>query len=46
MLMMGWTEGKSHSFMELFAMLADTGLYDIQLMPGFGYYRIVTDLKP
>ena len=46
MLMMGWTEGKSYSFMELSAMLADAGFYDIQLKPGFGYYSIVTGLKP
>ena len=45
MLMMGWTEGKSYSSVELSTMLADAGFYDIQLKPAFGYYSIVTGLK-
>lgn len=46
MLMMGWTEGRSYSSPELSAMLADAGFYDIQVKPAFGYYSIVTGLKP
>jgi hypothetical protein len=46
MLMMGWTEGRSYSSAELSAMLADAGFNDIQVQPAFGYYSIVTGLKP
>lgn len=46
MLMMGWTEGKSYSFTELSAMLGDAGFCDIEVRPAFGYYSIVTALKP
>jgi len=46
MLMMGWTEGRSYSAAELSTMLADAGFCDIQIHPTFGYYSIVTGLKP
>ena len=46
MMMMGWTEGKQYSGVELSSMLADAGFYDIQIRPTFGYYSIVTGLKP
>jgi hypothetical protein len=46
MLMMGWTEGRSYSSAELFAMLADAGFHDIQVKPAFGYNSIITGLKP
>jgi hypothetical protein len=46
MLMMGWTEGKSYSSAELSAMLTDAGFTDIQVHHTFGYYSIVTGLKP
>lgn len=46
MLMMGWTEGKQYSGLELSTMLADAGFRDIQTYPTFGYYSIVTGVKP
>ena len=46
MLMMGWTEGKSYSSTELSAMLRDAGFCDIEVRPAFGYYSVVTGLKP
>jgi hypothetical protein len=46
MLMMGWTEGRSYSSPELSAMLTDAGFTDIQVHHTFGYYSIVTGLKP
>src|SRR5687768_10833730 len=46
MLMMGWTEGKSYSARELSTMLSDAGFADIQVHPGFGYYSLVTGIKP
>jgi hypothetical protein len=46
MVMMGWTEGKQYSGLELSSMLADVGFSDIQIHPTFGYYSIVTGVKP
>ncbi|MDQ3185980.1 MAG: acetylserotonin O-methyltransferase [Pseudomonadota bacterium] len=46
MLMMGWTEGRSYSAPELSQMLKDAGFRDIQAYPAFGYYSIVTGIKP
>lgn len=46
MLMMGWTEGKSYSSTELIAMLRDAGFSNIEVRPAFGYYSVVTGLKP
>ncbi|SEK56921.1 methyltransferase [Nitrosovibrio tenuis] len=46
MLMMGWTEGKSYSGLELSGMLKGAGFHDIEVHPTFGYYSIVTALKP
>jgi hypothetical protein len=46
MLMMGWTEGKSYSSGELSAMLVDAGFREVEVQPAFGYYSIVTGLKP
>jgi hypothetical protein len=46
MLMMGWTEGRSYSGAELSTMLADAGFTDITVHPAFGYYSLVTGIKP
>lgn len=46
MSMLGWTEGEQYSGPELSAMLSDAGFRDIQVKPTFGYYSMVTGLKP
>jgi O-methyltransferase/methyltransferase family protein len=46
MIMMGWTEGEQYSGRELSMMLTDAGFRDIQVKPTFGYYSIVSGLKP
>jgi hypothetical protein len=46
MLMMGWTEGRSYSSVELSTMLSDAGFTDIIVQPAFGYYSLVTGIKP
>jgi predicted O-methyltransferase YrrM len=46
MLMMGWTEGESYSPPELFALLEGAGFGDTRVHPGFGYYSVVTGVKP
>ena len=44
--MMGWTEGQSYSGEELSQMLTEAGFLDIQVRPTFGYYSIVSGIKP
>lgn len=46
MLMMGWTEGESYSGPEMSQMLERTGFKKIQVHPTFGYYSIVSGVKP
>ncbi len=46
MMMMGWTEGKQFTGEELSALLAEIGFKKIQIHKAFGYYSIVTGLKP
>ncbi|ADE14875.1 O-methyltransferase family 2 [Nitrosococcus halophilus Nc 4] len=46
MMMMGWTEGRQYSGLELSEMLQKSGFEEIQVQPSFGYYSIVTGLKP
>jgi len=46
MIMMGWTEGKQYSGLELSTMLKEIGFEDIQIHKAFGYYSIVTGRKP
>lgn len=46
MIRMGWTEGKQYSGQELTEMLKNSGFVDIQVHPSFGYYSIVTGIKP
>ena len=45
MMMMGWTEGKQYSGLELSTMLAEIGFVDITIHKAFGYYSIVTGIK-
>lgn len=46
MMMIGWTEGKQYSGQELTAMLDEIGFKEIQIHKAFGYYSIVTGVKP
>ena len=46
MLMMGWTEGESYSGRELSTLLQDAGFRDSKAYPAFGYYSVVTAVKP
>lgn len=46
MMMMGWTEGKQYSGLELSVMLQEIGFEEVQVHPAFGYYSIVTGRKP
>ena len=46
MMMLGWTEGKQYSGQELSAMLKKIGFQDIRIHKAFGYYSIVTGVKP
>jgi predicted O-methyltransferase YrrM len=46
MLMMGWTEGESYSGRELSTLLQDAGFQDTHVYPAFGYYSVVTGVKP
>jgi hypothetical protein len=46
MLMMGWTEGESYSGRELSTLLEDAGFRDSKAYPAFGYYSVVTAVKP
>jgi hypothetical protein len=46
MMMMGWTEGKQYSGLELSTMLKEIGFEDIQIHKASGYYSIVTGRKP
>lgn len=46
MIMMGWTEGRQYSGLELTTMLKEIGFEDIQVHKAFGYYSIVVGRKP
>jgi predicted O-methyltransferase YrrM len=46
MLMMGWTEGESYSVLEVSGMLERAGFKEIRAYPTFGYYSIVSGIKP
>lgn len=46
MLMMGWTEGESYSGVEMSEMLGRVGFKEIQVHSTFGYYSIVSGIKP
>lgn len=46
MMMMGWTEGEAYSGQELSKMLEKSGFVHIQVLPAFGYYSLVTGIKP
>lgn len=46
MIMLGWTEGQQYSGRELSSMLGDAGFTNIESKPTFGYWSIVSALKP
>jgi len=46
MLMMGWTGGQSFSGAELSEILTGAGFKEIRVRPTFGYYSIVSGIKP
>jgi hypothetical protein len=46
MLMMGWTEGESYSALEMSQMLERAGFREIKAHATFGYYSIVSGIKP
>ena len=44
--MLLWSEGQQYSGHELSSMLSDTGFVDVEVIPTFGYWSIVTGRKP
>lgn len=46
MVMLGWGEGEQYSGTEIAGFLAEAGFCDIEIIPTFGYYSIVTGRKP
>lgn len=45
-MMLGWTQGEQYSGLELSELLSNVGFVDIEVIPSFGYYSVVTGLKP
>jgi hypothetical protein len=45
-IMLLWCEGQQYSGGELSAMLSEAGFTDIEVKPTWGYWSIVTGLKP
>ena len=45
-MMLGWTRGKQYSGRDLSELLSDVGCVDIEVIPSFDYYSVVTGLKP
>jgi hypothetical protein len=43
--MLLWTDGKQYSGSELAAMLVEAGFTDVEVIPTFGYWGIVTGRK-
>jgi hypothetical protein len=41
-----WTEGQQFSGKELSLMLQEAGFIDVDVIPTFGYWHIVTGRKP
>ena len=44
--MLLWTEGEQYSGREIALMLRDAGFAKIEVKPTFGYWSIVTGVKP
>jgi SAM-dependent methyltransferase len=44
--MMLWTEGQQYTGSELRAMLSEAGFAEIEVKPSFGYWSLITGLKP
>lgn len=46
LMMVGWTEGEQYAPQELSAILGNAGFGSIEVIPSFGYYSLVTGVKP
>jgi hypothetical protein len=46
MVMLYWVPGQQYSGRELTDMLKEAGFEDIEVKPTFGYWSIVTGVKP
>ena len=46
MTMMAWTQGQQFTGSELVAILSDAGFRSLQVKLAFGYFSIVTGVKP
>ncbi|AOJ10964.1 methyltransferase [Burkholderia mayonis] len=46
LMMIGWTQGEQYTSRALSAMLADAGFTLIETIPSFGYFSLVTGVKP
>ena len=45
-VMLLWTEGEQYSGREISSMLREAGFKNIQVKPTFGYWSMVTGVKP
>lgn len=45
-MMLGWTQGEQYSGQELAKLLSDIGFVNIEIIPSFGHYSVVTGIKP
>lgn len=45
LMMMGWTEGEQYTAAELSALLTDAGFAEVEVVPSFGHYSLVTGIK-
>lgn len=46
LMMMGWTEGEQYAPSELTNLLNEAGFADVDVLPSFGHYSLVTGVKP
>jgi len=46
MIMLGWTTGRQYSEREPSGMIKEAGFKTVQVKPAFGFYSIVTGVKP
>lgn len=46
LMMMGWTEGEQYAPGELTSLLSEAGFADVDVLPSFGHYSLVTGVKP
>lgn len=45
LMMMGWTEGEQYTAEELASLLTDAGFVEVEVVPSFGHYSLVTGVK-